>query len=180
LLRLDEKRGKARQNGSGSVRLISLGTHVRGINPMSGVLGGIFGYCFLVFIVRTAGRRPGRQLSPFDFVLIFFMGGITLTPMVGNDRSIVNAFSIITSVALTHSVIAWLKNRFHRFGLIVDGTPVVLFEKGRWHSETMSKMRIQDQDVMAAARDSGIARLDQIEYAILERNGEISVLRHKE
>lgn len=143
---------------------------------MGGVLRGIFGYCFLVFIVRIAGR----QLSPFDFVLIFFMGGITLTPMVGNGRSIVNALSVITSVALTHFAIAWLKNRFSRFGLIVDGTPVVLFEKGRWRSETMSEMRIQDKDVMAAARDNGIARLDQVDYAVLERNGEISVIRHKE
>jgi uncharacterized membrane protein YcaP (DUF421 family) len=105
------------------------------------------------------------------------MGGVTLTPMVGNDRSVVNAVAIITSIAATHYAIAWLKNRFPAFGRIVDGTPLVLLEKGRWHLETMRKMRIQDQDVMAAARSEGVGRLDQVEYAILERNGEISIIQ---
>ncbi len=51
---------------------------------MAGGLRGIFGYLFLVLMVRIAGRRPGKQMAPFEFVLIFFMGGLTLTPMVGD------------------------------------------------------------------------------------------------
>ena len=97
--------------------------------------------------------------------------------MVGNDRSIVNALSIITTIAATHFVIAALKQRFPAFGRIADGTPLVLLEKGKWRTETMRKMRIQEQDVMATARDNGLQRLDQIDYAILERNGEISIVK---
>lgn len=144
---------------------------------MGEVIRGVFGYCFLVLVVRLAGRRPGKQMTPFDFVLVFFMGGIVLTPMVGGDRSLVDAVCIITSIAATHFVLAWLKNRFPAVGRIVDGTPLVLLEKGRWHTETMGHMRIEDQDVMAAARDQSVQRLDQIEYAILERNGAISIIQ---
>src|SRR4051812_5524724 len=90
------------------------------------------------------GRRPGKQMTPFDFVLIFFMGGLTLTPMVGEDRSIINALSIITTIAATHFVIALLKQRFPAFGRITDGTPLVLLERGKWRTETMKKMRIQE------------------------------------
>jgi uncharacterized membrane protein YcaP (DUF421 family) len=143
---------------------------------MGGVLRGIFGYCFLIFIVRIVGRRPGKQLTPFEFILIFFMGGVTLTPMVGVDRSITNAVVTIMSIALTHFLIAWLRSRFPAFGRVVDGTPLVLLEKGKWHTQTLVKMRMTDDDVMAYARDQGLERLDQIEYAILERNGEISVI----
>jgi len=144
---------------------------------MGGVLRGIFGYCFLVLIVRLVGRRPGEQMTPFDFVLIFFMGGLTLTPMVGEDRSIINALSIITTIAATHFAIAGLKQRFPAFGRITDGTPLVLLARGQWRTETMKKMRIQAQDVIAMARDNGLQRLDQIDYAILERNGEISIIK---
>ncbi len=143
---------------------------------MAAVLRGVFGYCFLVLMVRTAGRRPGKQLTPFEFVFIFFIGGLTLTPMVGNDRSLSNALCIITTIAVTHFGIAWLKQCSPAFGRLVDGTPLVLLKKGEWQVETMRKMRIQDDDVMAMARDNGLERLDQIEYAILERNGEISVV----
>jgi len=147
---------------------------------MAAVFRGAFGYCFLVFMVRIVGRRPGKQMTPFDFVLVFFMGGVTLTPMVGEDRSIINALVIITSIAATHYLISWLKGRSPRFGRIVDGTPVLLLEKGRRHTETMRRMRIADQDVMAAARDEGLERFEQIEYAVLERNGEISIIKVKE
>ena len=147
---------------------------------MGGVLRGIFGYCFLIFIVRTVGRRPGKQLTPFEYVLIFFMGGVTLTPMVGDDRSITNAIVTIMTIAVTHFVIIWLKARSTAFGRILDGPPLVLLEKGKWQTETMTKMRITDDDVMTYARDQGLERLDQIEYAVLERNGEVSIIPKSE
>lgn len=147
---------------------------------MAAVFRGVFGYCFLVFIVRIVGRRPGKQITPFEFVLIFFLGGLTLTPMVGNDRSMVNALCTIFAIGMTHFAIAWLKQKSAAFGRFVDGTPLVLLNKGEWQVETMKKMRIQDDDVMALARDQGLSRLDQIEYAILERNGEIAIIPKSE
>ena len=54
---------------------------------------------------------------------------------------------------------------------------LVLLSNGEWQIETMKKMRLQDDDVMAMARDNGLERLDQIEYAVLERNGEISIIK---
>ena len=55
------------------------------------VLRALFGYFFLVFVVRIVGRRPGKQLTPFEFVLIFFLGGLALTGMVANEVSLTNA-----------------------------------------------------------------------------------------
>jgi uncharacterized membrane protein YcaP (DUF421 family) len=58
---------------------------------------------------------------------------------------------------------------------LADGTPVIIVENGHWHHERMWRMRLQDQDVMAAARDKGIRTLEQIDMAIVERDGSISV-----
>jgi uncharacterized membrane protein YcaP (DUF421 family) len=143
---------------------------------MGGALRGIFGYCFLVLMVRIAGRRPGKQMAPFEFVLVFFMGGLTLTPMVADDQSLTNALLTITAIALTHFAISWLKQISPTFGRIVDGTPLVLLKKGEWQIDTMRHMRIEDDDVMAMARDQGIKSLEEIDYAFLERNGEISII----
>ncbi|MBV9760210.1 MAG: DUF421 domain-containing protein [Acidobacteriaceae bacterium] len=144
---------------------------------MAAVLRALFGYCFLIFMVRIAGRRPGKQITPFEFVLIFFIGGVTLTPMVGDDRSLSNALCIIMTIGITHSLIAWLKQRFPAFGRVVDGTPLLLLAKGEWQVETMRRMRLQDDDVMALARDQGLQTLEEIDYAVLERNGEISIIK---
>ncbi len=146
---------------------------------MAAVLRAIFGYCFLVFIVRVVGRRPGKQLTPFEFVLVFFLGGLTLTGMVGDEVSLSNAVCQILTVALVHFSIVWARTKSPRIGRLFDGTPMVLLEKGQWRPETMKHMRIADDDVMASARDQGLERLDQIEYAVLERNGEISIIAQK-
>ncbi len=62
------------------------------MESVASVLRALFGYFFLVFIVRIVGRRPGKQLTPFEFILIFFLGGLMLTAIVAQDSSVTNAF----------------------------------------------------------------------------------------
>lgn len=143
---------------------------------MAAVLRAILGYYFLVFMMRIAGRRPGKQMTPVEFILVFFCGGLILTATVADDRSFSNALSQIVAIALAHYLLVVLREKVPAFGRIVDGTPLVLLEKGKWHPKTMAMMQIEDDDVMAMARDQGLERLDQIEYAVLERNGRISII----
>jgi uncharacterized membrane protein YcaP (DUF421 family) len=142
---------------------------------MAAVIRAFFGYFFLVFIVRIVGRRPGKQLTPFEFVLVFLMGGLALTAMVGKEVSFTNAICQIIAIGLAHYVLAWARSRSSRFARLTDGTPLVLLERGQWRAETLKKMGVQDDDVMASARESGIKSLEAIDMAVLERNGEISV-----
>ena len=143
---------------------------------MAAAIRAFVGYFFLVFIVRIVGRRPGKQLTPFEFVLIFFIGGLALTAMVGDEASLTNAFIQIITIALGHSLIVWLRTRSPRIARLFDGTALILLEDKQWRSHTLSSMGIQDDDVMAMARDKGIKTPDQIQLAVLERSGEISVI----
>ncbi len=147
---------------------------------MAAVLRAIFGYVFLVFMVRVVGRRPGKQMTPFEFVLIFFIGGLTLTFVVGDEASFTNALCQIMTIAILHYLISWIRTKASGFALLTDRTPLVLLEKGRWRPDAMKGMRIADDDVMAMARDKELKTLDEIEYAILERNGEISIIESSE
>jgi uncharacterized membrane protein YcaP (DUF421 family) len=144
------------------------------------VLHAVTGYLFLVLIVRGLSRRPGAQMTPFEFVIIFLIGGVIILTTVGNDRSETNSVCAVITIGLMHRLFSWLKMRFPRFGVIVDGTPLVLLKDGEWQTETMDRMRLQDMDVMAAARSKGVKTLDGIKYAILERNGAISVIKKSE
>ena len=143
------------------------------------VLRAAFGYLFLVFIARIVGRRPGKQITPFEFVLIFYLGGLTLTGMVGAEFSFTSAACQIMTIALCHYGLARLRQKSSSLALLLDGTPLTLLEAKQWRTQTLSRMRIQDDDVMAMARDQGLKSLDEIDTAILERNGEISVIPKK-
>ena len=144
---------------------------------MAAILRAFFGYLFLVLIVRVVGRRPGKQISPFEFVLIFFIGGLALTAIVGDDASLTNALLQIIAIASAHFVLTLGRAKSSRFARLVDGTALVLLENRQWRSETMLRMGLQDDDVMAVARDQGIKSLDEIDRVVLERNGEMSVAK---
>ena len=144
------------------------------------VLRALFGYFFLVFIVRIVGRRPGKQLTPFEFILIFFLGGVMLTAIVSDEASLTNAFCQIIAVAGAHYALATLRTKSDRVAQILDGVPLILLEGGHWRPHTLAMMRVQDDDVMEKARDQGLKSLDQIETAVLERNGEISIIKKED
>jgi uncharacterized membrane protein YcaP (DUF421 family) len=142
---------------------------------MAAALRAFFGYFFLVFIVRVVGRRPGKQMTPFEFVLIFFIGGLALTAIVGDEASFTNGICQIITLGLAHYSLAWARTKSSRFARLVDGTPLILLEDQSWRVDTLHHMRINDDDVIASARDSGIKTLEDIDRAVLERNGEISI-----
>jgi uncharacterized membrane protein YcaP (DUF421 family) len=56
---------------------------------------------------------------------------------------------------------------------------LVVYRKGEWQQESMRQMKIAPEDVLAAARTKGLRGIEEIEYAILERNGQISVLKKR-
>jgi uncharacterized membrane protein YcaP (DUF421 family) len=142
-------------------------------------LHAVFGYLFLLLIVRVLSRRPGGQLTLFEFVIVFLIGGLIILSTVGHDRSIVNCATAILTVGLMHRLLAGIKAKFPRFGAVVDGTPLTLLKNGEWQLEVMRGMRIDREDVMAAARTKGIGSIYDVAYAILERNGAISIIKNK-
>ena len=144
------------------------------------ILRAVFGYLFLILIVRIVGRRPGEQLTPFEFVLIFYLGGLTLTGMIGNEFSLANSICQIITVALCHCALTMLRFHFTAFAKLLDGVPLVLLENNSWRTRTLSKMRIQDDDVMDMAREQGLSTIDEVGSAVLETSGGISIIKRGE
>jgi uncharacterized membrane protein YcaP (DUF421 family) len=144
------------------------------------LLHALAGYIVLLVTIRFLTRRPGSQLTLFEFVLIFLMGGIIITSTMGKDRSVTNATCAVIIVGLLHRSVSYARNRWPRLGALVDGIPLVIYKSGDWQEEIMRRMMIAPEDVLAAARTKGYRGLDEIDYAILERNGQITVLSKQE
>ena len=144
---------------------------------MSTIIHAIIGYLYLLLTVRVLSRRPGAQLTPLEFVLIFLIGGVIILTTVGDDRSETNSICAVITVALVHRLISTLKQRYRKVAAIVDGVPLVLLEQGAWRCNVMKLMRVNEVDVMAAARTKGVRELHEIKYAVLERNGSISIIK---
>jgi uncharacterized membrane protein YcaP (DUF421 family) len=146
---------------------------------MPTILHAIAGYFFLLLIVRVLKRRAGSQMALFEFVIVFLTGGIIILSTVGNDRSVTNCTCAVIAVGLLHRLVAWAKSKSPRLGALVDGTPLIALKNGEWQMEVMRGMRLKPEDIHTSARANGVPSLDDVAYAILERNGRISIIPKK-
>jgi uncharacterized membrane protein YcaP (DUF421 family) len=142
---------------------------------MPTILHAIAGYFVLLLVVRVLKRRAGSQMTLFEFVLIFLLGGVIILSTVGNDRSTTNCTCAVIAVGLLHRTLSWAKSKNSRIGAILDGTPLVVIKNGETQMEVVRNMRLRPEDIEAAARSANVRRTEDIDFAVLERNGRISV-----
>jgi len=144
---------------------------------MDAILRGASIYVFLMVLFRIAGKRSLGQVTTFDFVLLLIISEATQQALLGNDFSMTNAFLLITTlVAMDVGLTLW-KRRSPRLDRLLEGTPLILVEDGKPLRDRMHKSRVDEADVLAAARAlQGLERMEQIKYAVLERSGGISIV----
>ena len=117
------------------------------------------------------------ELTTFDFVLLLIIGEATQQALLGEDFSFINAMLVIVTLVTLEIVLSLLKGWAPFLGKLLDGTPMIVVDHGRPLRERMHKARIDEEDILEAARRlQGIERLDQIKYAVLEVSGGISVI----
>ncbi|MCG6539638.1 DUF421 domain-containing protein [Pseudomonas sp. KSR10] len=144
---------------------------------MESVLRAAAIYLVVLVIFRISGRRTLSQITTFDFVLLLIIGEATQQALLGDDFSVVNAVLIIVSLVTFDILISLIKRRSPYLGRVIDGNPMIIVENGLLLKSRAQRARIEEEDILEAARYSqGLARLDQIKFAILEKDGKISIV----
>ena len=144
---------------------------------MESVTRGLLVYLFLLFIFRISGKRTLSENTNFDLVMLLIISETTQQAMVDNDHSITNGFLLIMTLIGANIAFSLLKQRSSWVEKWLDGTPLIIIENWKLHHDRMKNSRVDEEDVLEAARTlQGLERLDQIKYAIVERNGSITVI----
>jgi uncharacterized membrane protein YcaP (DUF421 family) len=144
---------------------------------MDSVLRGAITYVVVWMIFRISGKRSLAEITAFDFVLLLIISETTQAALLDSNNSMTNSFLlIVTMVGIDIGLSLW-KQRSPRAEKLIDGVPLLILADGIPIKERMNKERVDEGDILAAARClQGLERLDQIKYAVLERNGEISIV----
>jgi len=144
---------------------------------MDSVLRAAAIYIGLLVIMRFAGKRSLAQITTFDFVLLLIIGEASQQALLGQDFSVTNALLVVITLVMLDIGLSLLKRRSEKFDKLLEDVPLVIVEDGVALKDRMAKARVDEQDVLTAARHlQGIERLDQIRYAVLERSGGISII----
>jgi uncharacterized membrane protein YcaP (DUF421 family) len=144
---------------------------------MAGVLRVALVYLFLMALFRLAGRRTLADLSPFDLVLLLIISELVQQAIVADDPSLTNALVLCTTLVLLDIGLSLWKQRSPRVEHLLEGSPVLLVEHGVPIPEALRVMRVDEADILAAARlGQGLERMSQIRFAVLEKAGGISIV----
>jgi uncharacterized membrane protein YcaP (DUF421 family) len=134
-------------------------------------------YAVLFVMFRIAGKRTLAESTPFDFLVLLIISETTQQAMVANDHSLVGAFIMIGTLLGIDIGLSLLKQKSKTCSKVLDDVPLVILENGRPLQERMERARVDADDVMEAARElHGLEQLQQIKYAVLERNGSITIV----
>ncbi len=134
-------------------------------------------YLVIVVLFRVTGKRTMAQVTTVDLVLLLIISEATQQALLGDDFSITTAALAIITLVFLDRVADLLKFKSRKINRLIEGAPVVLVEHGRPVRHRLRKEHISVDDILAVARNQqGLLRLDQIEYAILESSGGISII----
>lgn len=134
-------------------------------------------YLLLLIVLRISGRRSVAQLTPFDLVLLLIISETTQQALLGEDFSITNSIIVMMTLFGLDVLLAWIKQRWPVAAKLIDGRPTLLVDHGTPDDRALQRSRLDMADVLAAARaEQGLMRPDEIDYAILEADGRISII----
>lgn len=138
-------------------------------------------YLILLIIFKIAGRRTLMQLTNFDLILLLIISEATQQAMLSTDYSVTGSMLTIVALVSIDILFGYIKKKFAQAENFLDGTPVIVVENGAVIAEKMKLVNISVDDILLAARQHhGIYELKAIKFAILERNGQISIIPEQE
>jgi uncharacterized membrane protein YcaP (DUF421 family) len=147
---------------------------------MNPVIRGVVIYLVVLIVFRIIGKRSLSESTTFDFVLLLIISEVTQQALVGQDYSLTGSIILIVTLVTFDLIFGVLKDQFKTFGKIAEGASLIIVEKGKPLKERMSKCHIDEEDILEAGRlQFGLEKMNQIKYAILEKDGTISIIPMK-
>ncbi len=136
----------------------------------------IFGFIALLIAVKIIGRRHVQQVTPFDFISAIVMGEL-LGNAIYDDTSIFFVIYAIALWALLLYTIEKLTQKSHKFRNVIEGSPILIIKKGMIEFQVLKNEKLDFTELLSLLRNKGIFSVREVEYAIMEPSGIITVIK---
>lgn len=133
-------------------------------------------YLFVLLAVRLMGKREIGQLQPLELVVIIIIADVASVPMEEVGTPILQGIVPIFALVVGQLILSYLNIKFPFFHKLISGKASVLIAKGTINQENLKKQRYTIDGLIEQLRVAGYPDIKDIEYAILETSGEISVI----
>jgi uncharacterized membrane protein YcaP (DUF421 family) len=143
------------------------------------VLRAFVAYVFIVFLMRVVGKRELSSMEPSDIILLVVIGDLVQNGVTQSDYSVTGIVLAAGTIGFLATTTAFLTYRSKRIRSVVEGEPVILVQNGETIDRNLRNERLTLDELMEQARLQQIESLDQVKWAVLEKNGSISFIEQK-
>lgn len=142
---------------------------------ISMVLKTLILYVFIVIVYRIMGKKEVGKLSIIDLIVSILIAELAAISIEETDRSIFTSIIPIVVLVVIQLVISYISLKNVKVRKIIDGNPTVIIKNGKLNFKEMSKLRYTLDDLFAQLREQGIKSIEEVNYAVLENNGKLSI-----
>ncbi len=133
-------------------------------------------YGIVLFMIRLMGKAELAEMEPFQLVVILMIAELAALPMENTDVSLMNGIVALSALLFIQVLISFISLKSERARLLFCGKPSILINRGNIVEKEMKKLRININDLLEALRSNNVSSLDDVDYAILETNGDLNVI----
>ncbi|HZX63507.1 MAG TPA: YetF domain-containing protein [Bacteroidales bacterium] len=136
-------------------------------------------YLFIVIAIRLFGKKELAQLSVIDLVFILLISNAVQNAMVSGDNSLIGGLIAAGTLFVVNYILKFLQYRFPQFSRALQGDAIMLVYKGKVIESHMRLAKITTNELLEAIREHGVEDVAKVDLAILEVDGNISVISHE-
>lgn len=132
-------------------------------------------YFFIVVVYRVMGKKEVGKLSIIDLIVSILIAELAAISIEESDRSILTSIIPIVVLVVIQISISFISLKSVSLRKLIDGNPIVIIKDGKLNFKDMTKLRYTIDDLIAQLREQGIKSIEEVNYAVLENNGKLSV-----
>ena len=140
------------------------------------ILRTVIIYFFLIFILRIMGKRQIGQLQPVELVITIMISEIAVNPIDSPDSSMADAIVPVCVLAILEIAVSFIALKSIKLRNLIQGSSVIVIKNGKPDVKQMKKLRYSTDDLLEALRQKDVFDINDVQYAIAETDGSLSVL----
>lgn len=140
------------------------------------ILSSLAVYLFVVVAIRIFGKKELSQLSVIDLVFVLLISNSVQNAMVGSNTTLTGGLVAAASLFAVNYLFKLISYRYPKFGTLIQGEALMLIYNGTLLKNNIRKAKITEDEIAEALREHGVGSVSEVNLAILEVDGNISVL----
>ena len=137
-------------------------------------------YTLILVSLRILGKRQISQLQTSELVVTLLLSELAVLPIQEEEDSLLIGIGPMIVLVIFELAMAWLMMKSNRFRDLICGKPVVIIKKGEIDQKSMKRLRMTTEDLTEQMRQNNASYLDEVDYAVIETNGMMSIIKRAE